>query len=295
MELSQLTAFYQVAITGSFSKAAEELFLSQPAISRQVSALEKELGLQLFSRQSKKVVLTDAGRRFFIYTEKIMGLLKEAQKEMHELKDMRTGELTIGASTTISNYLLPSLLAAYQRKNPGIGIHLSVGNSTEVEEMVLENKVDLGLLAGESQVPGLYQEQFAEDELCFLTHPGRYLHEIDNQDFEELSKETFLCREQGSATQGLLNSIFDRLNIKPKRTLVLGDTEAIKRGVMNGMGIAFLSKLAIENELKLGQLSLLTSSKYKFTRPLISVYRKDTRLSPAALAFLSSLRKLQGK
>ena len=291
MELSHLKAFYQVAVTGSFSKAAEELFLSQPALSRQVSALEKEIGLQLFSRQSRKVVLTDAGRRFFVYTEKIIDLLMEAQKEMHELKDVKTGELTVGASTTISNYLLPPILAAYQEKNPGINIHLSVGNSTEVEQMVLDNKVDIGLLAGETHAAGLYQEQFAEDELYFVTHPNHHLHEIKDSDLTELGRETFLCRERGSATQSLLNSMLNRLDIKPEKILVLGDTEAIKRGVVNRMGIAFLSKHTLKYELKLALLRLLNPVKYKMSRPLISVYRKDTRLSPAALAFLSLLRK----
>jgi DNA-binding transcriptional LysR family regulator len=168
MDFTNLMAFYQVATSGNFSKAANQLFVSQPALSRQVAALERELNLQLFSWHGRQVVITDAGRRLLVYAEKIISLAKEAKKEMLELKDLTTGELALGASTTIANYFLPKVLALYQQKHPGISINLQVGNSTEIEEMTFAGSVDLGLVAGEVQAPRLYQEQFAEDELCIV-------------------------------------------------------------------------------------------------------------------------------
>lgn len=292
MDFSNLKAFYQVAISGNFSKAADELFLSQPALSRQVAALEKELDLQLFTRQGRHVMLTDVGRRLFVYSEKILSLVEEAKKEMLEFKDLTTGELTLGASTTIANYLLPKILALYQKKNPGISIHLKIGNSTEIEEMTSEGRVDLGLVAGKILTPGLYPEQFAEDELTLVASSDHYYlnHAKTKADFSELlSQETFLCRESGSDTQRLLEQLLLQLNITPKHKLILGDTEAIKRGVINHMGVAFLSGYTFEYEVQLGLLVPLDQVSMK--RPLFLVYPKGTRLSPAALAFSALLKK----
>ncbi|MFZ5968440.1 MAG: LysR substrate-binding domain-containing protein [Bacillota bacterium] len=290
MDFSKLKAFYQVAISGNFSKAADELFVSQPALSRQVASLEKELELQLFTRQGRQVVTTDAGRRLLVYAEKIICLSNEAKKEMLEFKDLTTAELTLGASTTIANYLLPKVLALYQKKNPGISINLKVGNSTEIEEMASEGRVDLGLVASKISVPRLYQEQFAEDELSLVVSGNHcYLKDTDDNLTAQLCQETFLCRENGSDTQRLLDSLLSQLNINPKHRLILGDTEAIKRGVINNMGIAFLSTYTFEYESQLGLLVPL--KKISMKRPLLLIYPKGTRLSPAALAFSAILKK----
>lgn len=292
MDFSNLKAFYQVAISGNFSKAANELFVSQPALSRQVAALEKELDLQLFTRQGRHVVITDAGRRLFIYAEKIINLAKEAKKEMLEFKNLSTGELTLGASTTIANYLLPKVLALYKKKNPGITIHLYVGNSTEIELMTTQGRVDLGLVAGKILNPRLYHEQFAEDELTLVAaNRHQYLRDakIDASFSEQLSQETFLCRETGSDTLRLLEELLLQFNINPTHKLILGDTEAIKRGVINNMGVAFISRYAFEYELQLGLLVPLKNMILK--RPLLLTYPKGARLSPAALAFSALLKK----
>ncbi|WP_432667445.1 LysR substrate-binding domain-containing protein [Wukongibacter baidiensis] len=290
MEFSHLKAFYQVAISGTFSKAAEELFISQPALSRQIAALEKELDLQLFTRQSRQVVLTDAGRRFLVYVEKIINLNNRAKREMAELKNLTTGQLTLGASTTIANYLLPSILSLYQRKNPNIDIYLNVGNSCEIEEMVYEGKVDIGLIAGTVNVNGLYQEQFFEDELYLVVPQNHNFIETTNITSTQLNQETFLCREKGSDTQQLLDDLLANFDISPRK-LTLGDTEAIKRGVINNMGVAFLSKYTFEYEFQLGLLVPIKEISMK--RSFSISYPKSTRLSPAALAFWSLIKKYE--
>jgi DNA-binding transcriptional LysR family regulator len=290
MDFANLKAFYQVAVSGNFSKAADELFVSQPALSRQVAALEKELGLQLFIRQGRQVVLTDAGRRLLQYAEKIIGLSIEAKKEMLEYKDLTSGELTLGASTTIANYLLPKTLALFQKKNSGIIINLKVGNSSQVAEMTAEGMVDFGLIAGKSEFSRLYHEQFAEDDLNLVISSNHsYLKDIDTNLSDKLNQETFICREAGSDTQRLLDDLLVQLNIQPKKKIILGDTEAIKRGVINDMGVAFLSSYTFEYELQLGLLAPLKTVSIK--RPLLLVYPKGSRLSPAALAFSALLKK----
>lgn len=292
MDFSNLKAFYQVAISGNFSRAAEELFISQPALSRQVAALEKELDLQLFARQGRHVVITDAGRRLLTYAEKIIRLSNEAKKEMLEYKDLSTGELTLGASTTIANYLLPRVLSLYQKKNPGIGIHLRVGNSSEIEEMTSEGKIDLGLIAGRVIHPKLYQEQFAEDELVLVVSKNNDdIRQVESAtDFTQwLSKNTFLCREDGSDTQRFLEELLLQFKIEPKDRFVFGNTEAIKRAVINNMGVAFLSRYTFVYELQLGLLVPITRINMK--RPFLLIYPKGVRLSPASLAFVSILKK----
>ncbi|KUO50135.1 MAG: hypothetical protein APF76_06640 [Desulfitibacter sp. BRH_c19] len=288
MDFSNLRAFYQVATSGNFSKAANELFISQPALSRQVAALEKELELQLFNRQGRQVIITDAGRRLMVYAEKIINLSIEARKEMLEFKDLTCGELTIGASTTIANYFLPNMLAQYNCKNPGIIINLKIGNSREIEKMAAEGSVEVGLVAGETDILQLYQEHFADDMLYLVVAKDHRFIKSTSL-LKQLSEETFLCREDGSDTQRLLNNLLVKRNISPKSKMTLGDTEAIKRGVINNMGIAFLSKYTFEYELQLGLL--LPLEQMKSTRPFLLVYPKGARLSPAALAFSALLKK----
>jgi len=288
VDFSNLRAFYQVAVSGNFSKAADELYLSQPALSRQVAALEKELGLQLFNRQGRQVVITDAGRRLMVFAEKIINLSSEAKKEMLEFKDLASRELTIGASTTIANYFLPNILAQYYTKNPGIRINMKTGNSREIESLVADGKIEVGLVAGEIRSPQLYQEHFAEDNLCFVVAKNHRF--VGTKSFQEqLSKETFLCREDGSDSQRLLDNLLITLKITPKNKLILGDTEAIKRGVINYMGIAFLSKFTFEYELSLG--FLIPIKEVELKRQFLLIYPKGARLSPSALAFSALLKK----
>jgi DNA-binding transcriptional LysR family regulator len=289
MEPANLKSFYQVVVSGSFSKAAGQLFISQPALSRQIAALEKELGLQLFYRQSRQVSLTEAGRRLFVYAEKIVGLFNEAQKEMSELINLATGELLIAASTTIANYLFPPVLAAYRQKHDKINISLNVSNSSRIAQVVSERKAEIGLVAGDVRNTDLYQEQFAEDELFLVVPTGHVLTKSHHITPRQLSGETFLCREEGSDTQRLISDLFAGLDVEIPQKIILGNTEAIKRGIINHMGISFLSKYTFENELKLGLLVPL--KQIKMRRSLLIIYPKGARLSPAALAFTALIKK----
>ncbi len=253
--LARLKYFYQVASSGSFSRAAEELFISQPALSRQIAALEEDVGLPLFSRQGRKPVLTDAGRRLFNYAEKIMELNREAKKEISELKNLTSGEVIIGASTTIANYLLPPVLADYHHRHPEIKIFLNVGNSEDIEQDVLNNRVDLGFIGSSVQSPRLFQEQFAEDELFLVVSQNHHFAKINRDVFpSHLAEETFLYREAGSDTRRLFNIFLKEMEVKPSSVVTLGHTEAIKSGIINNLGISFLSKHTWQNELKLGLL-----------------------------------------
>lgn len=292
MDLIQLRTFYEAAACGSLTGASEKLCTSQPAISRQILSLEKELGLSLFSRHSRGVRLTEAGRCLFQYVEKSLLLLEKAEKALAELRDLESGTIMVGASTTIGNYLLPAWLASFSRLYPKIDVSLQVENSNKVIQSVLEGKLDIGLIAGPVNSPELCQEYLLDDDVILLVGPDHpWLNEKPVFP-DALKQEVLVLRETGSATRQALETHLDKEKIKPAKTIVLGNTEAIKRAVMAGMGVTFISKDTVRIELEHGLLHEIKDLNISFKRPLFAVYPKGVRFSPALLAFLSTIKKI---
>lgn len=290
--LPYLKYFHQVAESSSFSKAAKKLYMSQPALSRQIAALEKELGLPVFSRQGHSVALTEAGRRLYTYSQKILELQQQAIKEITELKDLSTGELTIGAGNTVANYMLASPLSVFSHRHPGIKVNLKVASSAEVVEAVTNNEIDMGITAGVSTFSDkwLFAEKFAVDELFLVVSGHHYLADTPGIiNAEMLSKETFLFPQEGSSTRMYLEEFLEEKGIQPATVFYMESIESIKNGVINNLGTALLSRHAWENEFKYGVLKPLSG--YNVKRPLNLVYLKNTRLSPAALMFAATLKK----
>jgi len=291
MELTQIRAFYEIARSGSFSKGAEKLCITQPALSRQVESLEKSVGISLFNRHSRGVHLTEAGRRLFEYVEQMLRLADEAERTLKEIQGLETGKLSIGACTTVGNYLLPTPLATFLKLHPKIEASLDLGKSDEIVERVLNRHFDLGFIAGIADPPGLCIEPIHQDEILFLVSPGHPLCKNPEYNPDLLSEEIFILRELGSATRQALEAILAKIRVKPSRVVTLGDTEAVKRSVMAGMGVTFLSKHTVSLELQTGLLCAPDIPELKMTRPMLCIYPKGTHLSPTALAFLSHLKK----
>lgn len=292
MDLIQLRTFYEAAICGSLTGASEKLCSSQPAISRQILTLEKELGLSLFSRHSRGVRLTEAGRCLFEYAAKSLKILDNAEKALAELRDLESGTITLGASTTIGNYLLPVWLADFSKQYPKIDISLQVANSNNVIVDLLEGELDIGLIAGPINSPDLCQDYLLDDQIILLVGPKHPWHNKNTIFPEAIMNEVLILRETGSATRQAIESFLENEKIISPKTIVLGDTEAIKRAVMAGMGITFLSRNTVNLELEYGLLYEINDSNFSFKRPLFAVYPKGARLSPALLAFLSMIKKL---
>ncbi len=288
--LAHLKYFYQAAISENFTQAAEKLHITQPALSRQIAALENELDLQLFNRQGRKPALTDAGRRLFHYADEIIKLCHEAEKEMHELNNLNAGNLNIGASVTIANYILPPVLADYNKQHPMITLAVTIASSEEIEQSVLENKVDFGLTGSIIQNANLYQEPLLDDELNLVVASNHHLAEQSmTVTPAQLEEETFLLREEGSDSRKHFEILMEQCNIKPSKMIVLKHTESIKNGIIHNLGVSFLSKVAWQNEKKLGLLVPLRG--YNANRSFKLIYRKNSRLSPAALMFTALLNK----
>ncbi|MBU7008240.1 LysR family transcriptional regulator [Phosphitispora fastidiosa] len=291
MELSQLRAFYEIARSGSFSKGAEKLHITQPALSRQIESLEKSVGISLFNRHSRGVYLSEAGRRLFEYVEQMLRLADEADRTLQELQGLHIGKLSIGACTTMGSYLLPTPLATFLKQHPNIEASLELGSSDEIAARAANRDFDLAFIAGIADPPGLCIEPILEDQILFLVCPDHPLSKTTVFQPELLTKEVFIMRELGSATRKALEAILERVQIKPGRVVTLGDTEAVKRAVMAGMGITFLSRFTVGLELQTGLLCAPSFPELQMNRKLLCIYPKGVHLSPAALAFLSHIKK----
>jgi DNA-binding transcriptional LysR family regulator len=284
--LSQrIRVFHAVATHLSYSKAAQELNISQPAVSFHIRALEEDLGVSLFERFGKHIYLTSAGRILAEDTQRMLLLEEEARIALTELKGLNRGVLVVGASATIGIYLLPEVLGGFREAHPGVKVNLRLGNKARTIERLRENELDFGLVAGPMRDPDLLAEPYLEDELVLIVSPMHRFARQQTVQPADLRRETFLMRERGSGTQQLLEERLFQLGIEPADTMQLGSTEAIKQAVAANLGISVASRYAIHQEITAGRLIAVNTPILTIDRQLLLVHHKDKRLSRAAIAF----------
>ena len=291
MNLWHLAIFHAVAESGSVSAGASQLRVSQPAVTRQLRQLEAALGSTLLDRLPRGVRLTESGTLLHDYAQRIFALEKEAETAIHELRQLNTGELAIGASSTIGNYLLPPLLAEYRRHYPGIEISVEISNTQTIEENLLNRRLALGLTEGRLISPELHAEVFLQDQIVPIASAGHPLARQHRTRVQALVRETLLQRETGSGTRDFVDQMLQRRHLKFAHTISLGSTEAIKKMVAAGGGVAFVSLLAIQAELRTGTLKILAIPELSHTRPLNWVRLHRRHLPTAAMSFLALLSR----
>jgi len=291
MNFQRLKVFQTVARLRSFSRAAEELYTSQPNVSKQVRQLETELGTSLFHRLGSGIELTDAGRAVYRYAQQVFDLTVEIQRTLAELEGLERGYLRLGASSTPGLYLLPEMIAAFNRRHPGLDVSLSIGNSGQVVDQILAGKIDLGFAGGFVEVAGLQVQPFVNDELVLIAPVAHRLARRADVPAGELAGETFVMRETGSGTYRAMEAMLEALGVKPQRALEMNGCEAVKRAVAAGLGLSFVSRYAIDLEMEQRVLIVLQGPGLSLSRQLHIISRKDARLSPGALAFLALARK----
>ncbi len=301
MEIYQLETFCRVARELNFSRAAEGLALTQPTVSRHIDALEREAGLQLFTHVGRKTILTEAGERLLAYAERILRTAEEARSALAELRNLESGRLHLGASTTPGRYLLPRLLEVYARRYPGIDLKLSIANSAAIAEALVEGGLDVGVLSGPVDCPQLYAEVCAVDELVPVARSGHPLAAPADRgercaplSLAELAAETLLLREPGSGTRRRVEEFLADRGIVFRRTIELGDLETIKQAVAAGLGVSFLSRMAVAGEIGAGSLAQLSVADegLPLRRRFFVAYNKARRQAPAVLAFMALLPKV---
>jgi DNA-binding transcriptional LysR family regulator len=295
MNINHLAIFHAVAEEASMSRGAERLCISQPAVSKQIKELETALGVTLFDRLPRGIRLTQAGEVLAGHARRLFAAEADAERAIAEMKGLVQGRLTIGASLTIGDYLLPQILGVYRQKHPGIALHLEIANTHVIQQKLRENALDVGLTEGFVEDADLDAEVFGEDTLAAVVPPGHPLLQESAVPAGRFCAEPFLMREPGSGTREVIERALALRGIVVQPAMSLGSTEAIKRGVASGLGVAIVSKLALETEFKAGLLCPLTLSDLTLTRPLHLVHLRGKSEGPAVQAFLSLLRQEQKK
>ena len=256
----RLETFRIVASVGKITAASQQLHLSQPAVTAQLRQLEEQVGRPLFVRGARGVALTDAGRELNDYAQRVHRLLEDAESALQRPGQLEATELALAASTTIASYLLPSLLASFLRRHPGMGVRLEVGNTEQVLGWLRDGKVPLGLVEGHARSGGLHLERFVGEELVAVVAaeaPAAFLRVRKPAD---LASVPIIWREPGSGTRAVVERALRQAGARRGShagDLQLGGTEAIKAAVALGLGVGLLSRWSIQSELALGRLRVL--------------------------------------
>ena len=284
VSLRQLRIFENVARLLSYTRAAEELHLTQPAVSMQVRQLEEEIGLPLFEKLGRQIGLTEAGREIYDYSRSIDRALQEMEDVVESLKGVSRGHLSIAVASTV-NYFAPRLLAAFHQCFPGIGLSLDVTNRERLVQQLQANSVDLVLMGQPPKRVDVESEAFMENPLVVVAPPGHPLAEAGRVDTGRLANEVFVMREPGSGTRQAMERFFAEHGIAIRHGMQMTRNEAIKQAVRAGLGLSVVSLHTLELELETKRLAVLDVAGFPLERQWHLVYRRGRRLSPAAQAF----------
>ncbi|SEA54233.1 DNA-binding transcriptional regulator, LysR family [Flavobacterium gillisiae] len=256
----RLKVFFTVATRLSFTKAATELFITQPAVSKHIQELEEAYKVKLFDRTGSKISLTHAGEQLVKHAKNIFEIYREIDFEMSALIKEQYGMLRVGASTTISQYIIPPLLARFHQEMQGVKVILRNGNTEQIENALLNKEIETGIVEGQSKNKAIKYTPFLKDELVLVCNRANPLVNKEDITKEDLLQLRFLMREQGSGTLEVIEHALKPLKIKMSELIVemqLGSTESIKSYLMNSNCVAFVSIHAIEKELKNKELVIL--------------------------------------
>ncbi len=280
----QLTVFETAARFCSFTRTAETLYMSQPAVSMQIKQLEETVGLPLFEQVGKKLYLTEAGEEFAQYSRKILQLLSEAETVMDSLKGIKRGKLAIAVASTAGSFAT-RLLAQFNQRFETITISLDVTNRASLLNHLEQNDIDMAIMGKPPTQKSLQEIQFADNPLVVIAAPNHPLANKKNIPWEQLQDETFVIRERGSGTRSAMERFCEEQNSPLNTGMEMTSNEAIKQAVQAGLGLGVVSQHTLELELQTGQLIVLDVKLFPILRHWYIVHRSNKRLSPAAQHF----------
>lgn len=288
--LRQLRVFSAVARHLSFTRAAEELCLTQPAVSMQVKQLENQLDASLFEHLGKKIFLTEMGREVYHYSRNILQQIDELQGVLNSLKGLGKGRLKISVAST-ANYFIPVLLAGFCQRYPGVTVSLDVTNRETLLSQLADNEVDLVVMGQPPEDMDLGYEPFLENPLVIVAPPDHPLAKDKKIALQRLEQEVFLVREPGSGTRIAMERFFAQHDVRITTGMEVGSNEAIKQSVQAGLGLGLLSRDTVEMELALNRLAVLNVAEFPIMRYWYVVHRQGKRLSVVAQTFKDYLIK----
>jgi DNA-binding transcriptional LysR family regulator len=295
IDFRHLETFCRVADLKSFSKAADDLFLTQPTVSGHILSLEQSLSLRLFDRTSREVRLTKAGEVFLKYASKILSFRKDLLNALSEFSQGIKGELSLGASTIPGEYLLPKLMGDFKREHPHFIISLKIADTKEIVQYVLQDNVEFGIIGAKLNHPSLHYEKYEEDEIIVVAPSDHPLTRKKKVNLEELLKEPWIIREEGSGTQMAIEKALRKKGKSLKQfnvVMEMGSTSSVKEGVKAKLGLTFISRRATEEELNQGFLSRIDVEGIGLiSRQIYIVSHRGRTLSPIGMQFLRFLKR----
>ncbi|MDW7617189.1 selenium metabolism-associated LysR family transcriptional regulator [Peribacillus simplex] len=284
--MDPLKVFVTVIEQKNFSKAGDILNLSQPGVSLHIKNLENELGTKLIYRSPKQVQITEPGKILYRHAKQILDHYETAIREINEFNNVVSGTMKIGASFTIGEYYLPKVLAEFAVQYPMVDIQIIISNSNEVIQGIRSNKLDIGLIEGETDYKDIDVRPFMNDEMIVVVPPVHPLSQTDIIEGSLLQNQTWVLREQGSGTRTYSDKLLSSLELNIKKTFIFTSIQGVKEAVMAGLGIALLSRLTVQKELKSNELKTFHLKNEPIIRPFSIVKKLDFEASKAMDLFL---------
>jgi DNA-binding transcriptional LysR family regulator len=292
MDFDQLETFLEVARHVSFSRAAEKRFRTQPAISSQIRALEEEVGARLFDRSGGKVALTAAGKVFQKYADEALEARRNIISTLAEMERVPRGEIVVGANEATCLHILPEVFAEFKKLYPDVGVHISRLERAKILESVIDNSVDFGVVSTPVDDKRLTVVAIHRDELVIIAPPGHPLSAMKQAGIGEVVQFPLLLPKIGR-TRDAIENLFHERHLKPRISMELDSSELLKRFVAADVGVGFVARSNVIEDVKAGALAAIPMADVSIRRELALVFRKDKALSRAALAFIEIAVKLK--
>ena len=292
INLNQLRAFYQTAKSMSFSAAAKNLFVSQPAVTKQVKSFEEHCGLNLFVRKGSNLLLTDEGKIILGYAKKLFDCEKTLEDVIEGITNLNRGSFHVGTAKTYARYFMPHLISTFHRYYPRIEIKLDEGSSLDMLRNLADLKIQIAIVAWFEDIPDVGYLPLYREEVVFILSPDHRLADRTEISISELKDEPIIMRETGSGTRQLVNYVLSENNIVPNIMMESSDAEMVKLLVQHGEGVAFLVRAAVSTELLDGRLKAVPIKGASMFLEVCAAYLDSSPLSPAAIAFLRILEEL---
>jgi len=284
MNLRHLQIFLTVCEAGTMTRAAKILYMTQPSVSQAISELEKEYSVRLFERLNHRLFITPAGEQLRSYANHMLNLTDQVKKELSEFG--LSGSLRVGASQTVGAFLLPKILREVQTLHPEIDLFSIVDNTSVIENMILEDQLDLGVVEGRVESPYIQQEFLCEDELVIVCGNGHAFRNKAEITLPMLDGQSFIIRESGSGTRDLFERIMNQAEVKWKTAGIYHNTESIKKAVCENLALAVVPKISISDEQNLGILHEVRVRDLKLHRKFNLIYHRQKYFTHAIETFI---------
>ena len=295
LNFNQLRVFYHAAKNLNFTAAANDLFITQPAVTFQMKAFEEFCNLKLFRKRARRLFLTDEGRALFEYAEKIFKYEKEIENAIDDMRELKRGVLSLGTTKAYARYFMPLMLSTFHKNYPNIKIQLNEGSSLEMTYSLLDFKIEVAVVAKAGELPEVDFFPFSKEEMAVIVAPGHHFTKKKAITFKDLANEPFIMKEKGSGTRKMVEQLFLNDNCTPNILMETSNTEFIKQLVQRGEGVSFLVKEAVAAEIKEKKLAQVALKGRKMFLDVSIAYLKGQVLSPPARAFVDTLRNLKSE